>query len=146
MSLFLVFKIRLLHCTAEKCSTGTTETCYIGANVKQNQTALLAPLKKMYCFTCAPEKNQRGSLESCDCSTGAAEKCSAGTSEIPVLALLKKKIKLLKKLCLKSDCSTALLKNALLASLKYTPLALMKRKLDCLTGSTEKIVLLHMCH
>jgi len=74
-----VFKIGLLHSTAEKCSAGTTETHSIGANEKANWTAPLVPLKKLYCFTCATEK------------------CSAGASETAVLALLKKKIKLVKK-------------------------------------------------
>jgi len=53
-----VFKIGLLHSTAEKCSAGTTETRSIGANEKANWTAPLAPLKKLYCFTCATEKNE----------------------------------------------------------------------------------------
>jgi len=80
--------LRLLHSTAEKCAT---ETHSIGANEKENRTAPLVPLKKLYCFTCATEKNEWAPLKELGCSSGTAEKCSAGASETAVLALLKEK-------------------------------------------------------
>jgi len=156
-----VFKIGLLHSTAEKCSAGTTETRSIGTNEKAKWTA---PLKKLYCFTCATErigllqwchwkmlcwhlwnscagtaekKNQTGEeisrhhWNNRTALTGAAEKCSAGASETAVLALLKKKIKLVKKLY----CFTFATEKNLQASLKNRTAPLAPEK--CSAGASE---------
>ena len=79
-------------------------------------------LKKLYCFTCATERNQWAPLKKSDCSISTTEKCSTSTSEHTLLVRLKK--------------------NQTGEKIVLLHLCHLKK----LVGATEKIRLLHWHH